>query len=164
MASPEQPGKEVQTQASRVLYWILAVTRRLMAAMLLAFLLFFLQFAAATFMLVLDLDESSLFQLTSAVAYCVVFALFTLGFAAMLWNLQCDICVRVLREGWLAMVKSCLFGSGLSAGQYAWQHCDELAGYLAARPYRLCVFLLPYVLLLVWIVLVLVMPPEWPLA
>jgi hypothetical protein len=143
---------------------VLAATRRLMGAMLLAFLVFFLQFAATTFILILDINESSVFHVTSAVAYCAVFALFILGFAAMLWNLQCDICAKVLREGWLATVKSCFLGSGLSAGQYAWQHCDELAGYLSARPYRLGVFLLPYVLLLAWIVLVLVMPPEWPFA
>jgi len=162
MASPEPPAESVQTRPGRILRGVLTVTRRLMAAVLFAFILFFLQFAAATFTLVLDLDESSFFHFTSAVVYFAAIALFTLGLAAMLWNLQCDICAKVLREGWLATFKPCFFGSGLSAGQYAWQHCDELAGYLSARPYRLGVFLLPYVLLLAWIVLVLVMPPEWP--
>jgi hypothetical protein len=162
MARPEPPEESVQTRPGRVLRGVLAVTRRLAVAWPIGFLLLALQFVIGSE--VLDGKEVSrpaLHAWENLTCYLGL-ALFTAGSVAHVWTVQCNVCVRVLREGWHETFKSYVSGTDQWPGVYASQHCGELAGYLLRRPYRLGVFLLPYVLLLVWIVLVLVMPPEWP--
>jgi len=162
MATPEPQQEPVQTQAGRVLCCVLAMTRRLMAGLLVGFLVVCFTFAIGLLSLGTEETESSSLRIASAVIYYIGLTMFGVGVECGLWNLQSDICVRVLREGWLATVKSYVCGSGLWAGHYAWQHCEELASWLMGRPHRLPLFLLPHVLLWVWTVVALVMPPEWP--
>ena len=162
MARPEPPEDSVQTRPARALRGVLAVARRLVVAWPIGFLLLALQFVFGSD--VLDGNEVSpaaLHAWEDLTCYLGI-TLFTAGGVAHFWAFQCDVCLRVLRKGWLETFKSYVSGTDQWPGVYASEHCDELASYLLARPSRLGVFLLPYVLLLVWIVCVLVMPPEWP--
>ena len=80
---------------------------------------------------------------------CTAMGLILLGLWAEAWNWQCALVANILNHGWprtMAQIMRTLQALGfLKQGRYAREHCDELASYLAARGYRLVLFLSPHI-------------------